>query len=843
MMLSVMVVGAGAAFSDQSKIKNTEAVDACTALNIIGGYPDGSFKPEGNITRAEVTKMICVALNGGKNPAVSTNTTPTFSDVRNNANAAWAEGYIESCAAQGIVSGVGGGKFAPNGNVTGVQLAKMLLVSLGYKSENEGFTGNAWATNVNVRAAQKGLYVGLESMDTNAAITRDNAARMVWNALNAYEVEYKTNLIAGSNGQLSTQVTVQDKVDGNFKKITLLEDKYDADTFVGIYTSNDKSNSSLKDGQIEVKGSAGTTDAGKDAIFNYDLDLKYIGEEVKVLYKDSTTEGTEGKPDTKDTIYGVFVTGETTVYNITKGDLQDADQGKIKFNDKQYKAAKAIDVYTNYKTDSASKTAAAFDKDGKTIGEYYKNSADTIKFIEKDGKITSAYIVETQFAEISSINSTKLSLSGGVSKAGIEIEDNDVYSGAKKNDIVAVQKLYDDDYYVITKANIVKADISASKSNTEVKIDGNYTKLSQTTGTAKIGDYNLLAITDLGETYEFIMYGDYWVAAQQISESAKDYAVVDKIDTNYASAVNPAVKLVKADGSKVTASIDSDSGIQKGQLVKYKTNNDGSVKMTKATSATSGKNLKKDTLNVIEKVGKFSYNKNKKQITFGDGTMVATTSDCVAFIEYENGKYSVSNADALGSFDATDGSTVYISLNKDGKAVAYKISRTGKPSTNASDDVYGYITSRGTQKDGDDTYVMLDVWTAKGNVTLKTEDLNTTQDKAFVTGAFIKFKAGTNITNASDIETVTATKIRVDEYDKDRKLLTQKNGTQWPVDKDVALITIDYSEQEGVADQFDTIPTYDSEADKCNAAIVVDDVDGVQTVVAVYIDVDSDMGN
>ncbi|MFR6378875.1 MAG: S-layer homology domain-containing protein [Evtepia sp.] len=91
MMLSVMVVGAGAAFSDQSKIKNTEAVDACTALNIIGGYPDGSFKPEGNITRAEVTKMICVALNGGKNPAVSTNTTPTFSDVRNNANAAWAE--------------------------------------------------------------------------------------------------------------------------------------------------------------------------------------------------------------------------------------------------------------------------------------------------------------------------------------------------------------------------------------------------------------------------------------------------------------------------------------------------------------------------------------------------------------------------------------------------------------------------------------------------------------------------------------------------------------------------------------------------------------------------------
>ena len=37
-MLSVMVMGAGAAFSDQDKIENTEAVDACIALNIIGGY-------------------------------------------------------------------------------------------------------------------------------------------------------------------------------------------------------------------------------------------------------------------------------------------------------------------------------------------------------------------------------------------------------------------------------------------------------------------------------------------------------------------------------------------------------------------------------------------------------------------------------------------------------------------------------------------------------------------------------------------------------------------------------------------------------------------------------------
>ena len=148
-------------------------------------------------------------------------------------NAAWAEGYIESCVAQGIMSGVGGGRFSPNGNVTASQLAKMLLVSLGYDSDIEGYTGNAWDMNVNVRATQVGLYKGLEGMDVSAALTRDNAAQMVWNAMNAYEVEYKTTIITDENGKLETIVTVQDKVVGsNNDKDHLLRDKYDARVYV-----------------------------------------------------------------------------------------------------------------------------------------------------------------------------------------------------------------------------------------------------------------------------------------------------------------------------------------------------------------------------------------------------------------------------------------------------------------------------------------------------------------------------------------------------------------------------------------------------------------------------------
>ena len=352
MMLSVMVVGAGAAFSDQSKIKNTEAVDACTALNIIGGYPDGSFKPEGNITRAEVTKMICVALNGGKEPNLATNATPTFSDVRTNANSAWAEKYIESCASQGIVSGVGAGKFAPAGNVTGTQLAKMLLVSLGYKSENEGFTGNAWATNVNTIASAKGLYEGLESIDPSAAITRDNAAQMVWNALNAYEVEYKTNLVADKDGKLSTQITVQDKVVGdNDDKITLLEDKYEAKAITGtlsdVTQDNGKDTYSITVDNPMYKGKAYADYTGKDGdtpyvtytdVTNDYSALKY--QNVRVLVKPS-------KNGKDAVVYGVYATSKNTVQTGLLADLKmDSDKNdsnsnkKVKLDGTKYTLAK-----------------------------------------------------------------------------------------------------------------------------------------------------------------------------------------------------------------------------------------------------------------------------------------------------------------------------------------------------------------------------------------------------------------------------------------------------------------------------------------------------------------------
>ena len=575
MMLSVMVVGAGAAFSDQSKIKNTEAVDACTALNIIGGYPDGSFKPEGNITRAEVTKMICVALNGGKEPNLATNATPTFSDVRTNANSAWAEKYIESCYAQGIVSGVGGGKFAPAGNVTGTQLAKMLLVSLGYKSENEGFTGNAWATNVNTIASAKGLYAGLEKLDVSAALTRDSAAQMIWNALNAYEVEYKTNLVADKDGKLSTQITVQDKVGiDNKTKITLLNDKYDAIAITGTLTKvqQDKGKSTysitVKDPKYNGKNYNGD-DINEDISYS-DVTKDYsdlLYQNVRVLVK----------PDNngKDAVvYGVYATNKnTTQTGILKGIKVDS-ASKVKLNGTKYDLASTSKqtVYVNGKDVTAemqnldSKNSPIYNfinKYGDGATNKYTEPAyfqpTEVSLIATDGTTNYSILKVKTFAvgKVTAVGSDYINVTvkkGDTSistKTKLENDDWNWYSGIAKNDYVILTAAgnYGTNKGLVEKATVVSGKVTGTKSTDGVYVAGNWYTMAGK-GSAFVKRPNT------GSNVEMVVVNGYVYYTDTTAGNVDDMALLVEAAPKGGTGSKWEARLILADGSDKTVDIE-----------------------------------------------------------------------------------------------------------------------------------------------------------------------------------------------------------------------------------------------------------------------------------------------
>ena len=787
MMLSVMVVGAGAAFSDQSKIKNTEAVDACTALNIIGGYPDGSFKPEGNITRAEVTKMICVALNGGKEPNLATNATPTFSDVRTNANSAWAEKYIESCASQGIVSGVGGGKFAPAGNVTGTQLAKMLLVSLGYKSENEGFTGNAWATNVNTIASAKGLYEGLEKLDVSAALTRDSAARMIWNALQAYEVEYKTTLTTDKNGQLTSQITVQDKVVGsNNDKITLLRDKYDAWVNVGTLVGVSSNEITLTMSDADQTASDLVNYIGSGSNRQADPTIKFsklttdysalMGQKVKVIFKNGKVND----------VLGVYATEDNTVYNTVMNAIE-KDGAKIKFDGKSYSVENAgIKVYVNGQlvkddnaddADASLKTADDFDTDytidadknisgdklfgdsdyvGKTKISRPLNriSADEVKFIDSNDndKIDTAIITTVDVVKATYVSSTEIVAGSSTYK----FEDENISKDIKKDDYVAIRKdLYGDCLNIVPAEKLSAAKVTGTKTAPNQYLIG---------GTWYVEGQNAaMNSVKSGDTVNaYVVNGVAFYAKRTSGENStlSDVAVVLAVGSDIQGDKAKILKLDKT-GSAEIVDIDNDPGteyvakadLKKGAVYEYsvksgeyrfktlETDKDYFGDYTALSKGNPSATISQDKVSDVSGLAITGTANNDKSISN------VKVDDNAKIILISN--YTLSNADykvitgkqfkSLG-IDGTstnaygNGGIAAFTSKVDGVTrVTYGVVAVNDKFADSfkTNDNYGYVTSDSYTVDGG--YVVYNIWTGTEEVTVQ-EKGNIQRTKGTVLG-------------------------------------------------------------------------------------------------------------
>jgi hypothetical protein len=173
--------------ADITKNGQTEAIDVLSGIGVLTGYPDTTFKPNQDITRAEAAKIIAMFDNGATDISALYKSANPFVDAKGN----WAESYIAYGYKAGIIAGVGKLNFAPSAKLTGVQFLKMVLVVLGYDAKAEGLEGTSWAVNTLALAKKAGLLDGLgSSFDVAANLTRGQAAQIMLNALKANTVEY-----------------------------------------------------------------------------------------------------------------------------------------------------------------------------------------------------------------------------------------------------------------------------------------------------------------------------------------------------------------------------------------------------------------------------------------------------------------------------------------------------------------------------------------------------------------------------------------------------------------------------------------------------------------------------
>ncbi|MDP4110257.1 MAG: S-layer homology domain-containing protein [Bacillota bacterium] len=169
---------ASAAFKDGSAIKNKEAAAYLTETGVLNGYSDSTFRPAGNVTRAEFAKMVYIAVKETTDADGFINQAPELKDIVGH----WANGYISALYKEGAVLGKTTGRFDPEGLITGDEMAKMLLTAFGTDAKAAGLTGANWMANTEKLADEKGMLEGYKLVLSDPA-TRDYAARMIFNAL------------------------------------------------------------------------------------------------------------------------------------------------------------------------------------------------------------------------------------------------------------------------------------------------------------------------------------------------------------------------------------------------------------------------------------------------------------------------------------------------------------------------------------------------------------------------------------------------------------------------------------------------------------------------------------
>ena len=180
------------AFKDDKSISDdyAESVAVLNGMGVFKGYEDGSFKPEGNITRAEVATIVYRIYTADVAKNDKSGLYATYNKFSDMAGASWAPGYIGYCANASLVKGYPDGTFKPSGNVTGYEVLAMILRAVGYDKNNE-FSGADWALHVAQTAQQLGVLDNVaKTTDLNAPASRELVAELLFQGIQKAQVTY-----------------------------------------------------------------------------------------------------------------------------------------------------------------------------------------------------------------------------------------------------------------------------------------------------------------------------------------------------------------------------------------------------------------------------------------------------------------------------------------------------------------------------------------------------------------------------------------------------------------------------------------------------------------------------
>ena len=764
---------AGAAFTDQADVKvDSEVVDTLVSLGVINGYTDGSFKPNDTVTRAEMAKMIYVLRTGNSDASAYNNDKTSFTDV----NGHWAAGFIKYCQSVGIIAGQSATKFAPDQTVTAQEAAKMLLVTLGYDAQKAGLVGINWASKTNALADENGLLEDVTTSFTGPC-PRQYAAQLIYNAIDASTVVWRDDAYTKYNYNGDENPTIGEKYMGLKYATGILM----ASGKVGL--DNTGASKALVVKADEKQTVLNTKYEANDLIKFTDIKTDYsdlLGMAVKVMYKD------------KDKVYGVYATDDNDV-NISAlaSDLDTVSgEAKFKVDDTKYSVNKngmtiyTIGVDTKGNVKIASTAVKNNASDISTAIKAIKDSDMEITVISNDNdeKVDAIFVNNKTFAKLTTVNSTSVSYksvlldmkgntTGAAVKLDLEDDEPEVYDGYKKDDYVFVGADLYNDAVVIEKAATLSGKADSFKADS-IKIDGkwhDYVLASGKSYTAKAG-----------KTYTGYVYGSYiyYLTGESGSNSDVDTLLVKSVGDYKAMDEGVEAKVYFEDGTEKVINVTDVVTASKGfDLNDWNDNeSDTDNKCTTETAKTAKKLTKLDanklyaydqdgsdyTLFVLDenfKAGDVKVAAKGAKVEYNDKTETfsGTEAEDAApiFISYKNyDSYKVITGSALKNYDKMTGRNNSVVLADDDNVVAAYIDL--EKGLSNTDTLYGVVKKSysGTESNGTDTVIYLDMITSEGLKTVETEE--TGKASKFTKGMIVSFTGSYEKAN-DDIEVVSST--------------------------------------------------------------------------------------
>ena len=190
LVMSFSLMATANAFTDSEKITDTyeTAVTVLSGLKVFQGYDDGTFQPQGPITRAEVAAIIYRIVTGDvADTQVGIYADYNkFDDVK---STSWYAGYVNFCANAEYIKGYDAKTFGPNDPVTGYQALAMILRALGYDKNGE-FTGASWQVQTAAVGENRGITKNISAGTLGTAATREVVAEILFRAILVEKVNY-----------------------------------------------------------------------------------------------------------------------------------------------------------------------------------------------------------------------------------------------------------------------------------------------------------------------------------------------------------------------------------------------------------------------------------------------------------------------------------------------------------------------------------------------------------------------------------------------------------------------------------------------------------------------------